>query len=146
MLGNKITMESDFAARLLECAEARARELGVRVSVAVVDDGGKLKSFARMDGATNASVDIALAKATHAIDYQRPTKYHEDVVQGGGYAALTFPGFLAVEGGVPISVRGEYVGAIGVSGAQSEQDGDIAKFAADSCLRDLEAGRLTGEP
>lgn len=116
--------------KIMERAEARASELGVRVSIAVVDSSGALKGFSRMDGSTNCSMEIAMAKARHAINYRRTTKYHEDIVQKGGLVALAFPDFMPIEGGIPIMHGGDYLGAIGISGAQSEQDGEIALHAA----------------
>lgn len=139
MIGVKATMLADFAKELADKAAAKAAEMGVSVSIAVVDDAGILKVFYRMDGCSNSSVDIAIEKARHAINYRRTTKYHEDVVQGGGLAALAFPGFLPVEGGIPIQYRDEYIGAIGVSGARSEQDGEVAGYAIECMSCELKA-------
>lgn len=139
MVGMKATMSVDFAKELAGNAAAKAADMGVSVSIAVVDDAGTLKVFYRMDGSSNCSVDIAIAKARHAINYRRATKYHEDVVQGGGLVALAFPDFLPVEGGIPIQYKDEYIGAIGVSGAQSEQDGEIAGYAIERLASELEA-------
>lgn len=115
---------------IMQRAEEKAGEMGVYVSIAVVDSSGALKGFSRMDGSTNCSMEIAMAKAKHAINYRRTTKYHEDIVQKGGLVAMAFPGFMPIEGGIPIVHQGEYVGAIGISGAQSEQDGEIATYAS----------------
>lgn len=116
--------------RMMEKAEGKAKEMNVNVSIVIVDSSGNMKCCCRMDDSTNSSMDIALAKARHAINYRRSTKYHEDIVQGGGVAALAFPGIMPIEGGIPFVHGTEYVGAIGISGARSEQDGEIAAFGA----------------
>jgi glc operon protein GlcG len=86
----------------------------------------------RLDGTQTASAEIATHKARAAALFKRPTKALEDIVAGGRAAMLSLPGITAVEGGLPLVYRGDIVGAIGVSGVQSFQDGVVAKAGAES--------------
>ncbi|QBD74569.1 heme-binding protein [Ktedonosporobacter rubrisoli] len=108
-------------------AEEKALKHGLSVAIAILSDSGKLLYFQRMDNTSNASVDIALAKAQHSVNFHRPTKYHEDLVSGGNNIVLGVPGMVPLEGGLPIRVDGYVVGSIGVSGAKSSEDGEIAE-------------------
>ena len=109
-----------------EAAEKHALERGWTVAVAVVDAAGGLMLFHCLDGTQPASQDIAILKARTAARLHRPTKALEDGIAGGRVALLSVPGMLALEGGVPIRVDGRVVGAIGVSGMISAQDGEVA--------------------
>lgn len=111
-------------------AEAEARRNGWAVSVAVVDGAGGLLYFQRMDGTTNASVEVAIGKARHAADYRRPTRFHEELLAGGNTVVLGLPRVVPVEGGLPLVVGETTVGGIGVSGVQSRDDGRIAAAGA----------------
>jgi glc operon protein GlcG len=95
--------------------------------VAVVDDGGNLIYLERMDGTQIGSIEVAVAKAQSANNYKRPTKAFEDALAGGRMAVLKLPGAMPLEGGIPIMIEGKVVGAIGVSGGTSPQDGEVAK-------------------
>ncbi|WP_020177021.1 GlcG/HbpS family heme-binding protein [Methyloferula stellata] len=99
---------------------------GWTVVVAVVDDGGHLLYLERMDGAPKISAVIAPEKAKTAILFKRPSVALENVVAGGRIAILSLPGATMVEGGLPIVVEGEFIGAVGVSGMQLAQDGIVA--------------------
>jgi glc operon protein GlcG len=121
-----MSVSLDGARRALAAAEAEARKNGWNMSIAVVDPAGELVAFARMDGAHSASVDISRAKARTAARFRRPTKALEDAVAGGRMVLLSFEGATLVEGGVPIVVNGEVVGAVGASGGSSPQDGQVA--------------------
>lgn len=125
----------DGAKRALAAAEQEARKQGWNVSIAVVDPAGELVGFLRMDGAPQASVDIARGKARTAARFRRPTKALEDVVAGGRVAAVTFEGMVLIEGGLPITVDGVVVGAVGVSGASSAQDAQVAQAGAGAVAR-----------
>ncbi|ATQ67213.1 MULTISPECIES: GlcG/HbpS family heme-binding protein [Methylosinus] len=118
------------ARRIAEAAEAKARESGWNVVIAIVDDGGHLMLLQRLDGTQPASSEIATAKARTAALFKRPTKALEEAVASGRTAMLALPGLTPVEGGAPILYRGELVGAIGVSGVQSFQDGIVAAAGA----------------
>ncbi len=122
---NVITL--DDAKRISAAAEAEALKNGWNVCIAIVDDGAHLLHFVRMEGAQLASIDISLGKARSALLGKRTTKAYEDLVAGGRTAALSMPGITHLEGGVPIVVNGEVLGAVGVSGVKSFQDAQIAE-------------------
>lgn len=119
-------VDADGARRALLAAEAEAKKNGWAMSIAVVDPGGELIGFLRMDGASPGSIDISRAKARTAARFRRPTKAFEESVTSGRTAILSFEGVVTVEGGVPIVIGGAVVGAVGVSGASSAQDGLVA--------------------
>ncbi|ASU37985.1 hypothetical protein hmeg3_06515 [Herbaspirillum sp. meg3] len=109
-------------------AEAEAKANNWAVVISIVDDGGHLLWLQRLDGAAPASSHIAPAKAKTAALGRRETKIYEDMINNGRVAFLCAPeldGLL--EGGVPIVVDGQYVGAVGVSGVKSSEDVQIAK-------------------
>ena len=114
--------------QILAAAEARAQKDNWAVTIAVVDDGGHLLGLLRRDGAAPISAHIAPAKAQTAALGRRESKGYEDVINGGRTAFLSAPllqGML--EGGVPIVVDGEVIGAVGVSGVKSNEDVIIAQ-------------------
>ena len=125
-LATKKVLTLDAAREIAGAAQAEARKNGWNVVIAVVDDGGHLIYLERMDGTQVASVIVAQEKAACAIRFKRPTKALEDVVAGGRTAVMKLAGAVPVEGGLPIVVDGEVVGAIGVSGVMSNQDGQVA--------------------
>jgi len=109
-------------------AEAEAIKNNWVVSFAIVDDGGHLLWFQRLDGAAPVSAHIAPAKAHTAAVGRRETKIYEDLINAGRYSFLSAPlihGML--EGGIPIVKDGQILGAIGVSGVKSSEDAQIAK-------------------
>jgi uncharacterized protein GlcG (DUF336 family) len=114
------------AREIIAAAEAEAIRNEWRVVIAVVDDGGHALALARLDGAQFGSVEIALAKARAAVAFKRPTRAWDEVLTGGRLAVLAMPGVLPAEGGVPLAIDGQIVGAIGVSGVTSPQDGQVA--------------------
>lgn len=123
-------MSLEMAQTLIEGAMAKAREVGVRVHVAVVDESGNLKAFARMDGAPLIAEGIAKDKAFTAVSYGRSTdKWAEEFEKDHRmHAALhAYPRFVALGGGIPVARDGQIVGAIGVSGAHWRQDMEIAQ-------------------
>jgi glc operon protein GlcG len=130
--GPSINLEQ--ARKALAAAEAEARKNGWPVAIAVVDNAGMLVSFQRIDNTQTASVMVAQDKAVSAAIYRRPTKAFQDLVAGGGVGvrALGLRGASVVEGGLPISIDGKIIGAIGVSGVTSEQDSVVAKAGADA--------------
>jgi len=105
--------------------EAEARKNKWNVVIAILDEGGHLLWLERMDGATPANAEIAIGKGRTAAVTRRTTKTWEDRIAGGRLAMLGMP-VLPVQGGVPIVVQNECVGAIGVSGVQSHEDEQIA--------------------
>lgn len=123
-----LTLED--ARRIAAAAEKEAIAQGWNVAIAIVDDGGYLVHFQRLDGTQLGSCDIALAKARTAALLRRPTKLIEEAIAGGRVAMLALPGATPIEGGLPLFHAGELVGAIGVSGVQSAQDGIVAAAGA----------------
>jgi glc operon protein GlcG len=113
-------------------AEARANNWSM--AVAVVDSAGLLVYFEKMDGTQNGSVAVAQAKARSAALFKRPTKAFQDMLAAGGEGlrVLALEGAVPIDGGLPITVDGEVVGAIGLSGGTSAQDGQCAKAGVDS--------------
>jgi glc operon protein GlcG len=123
----------DAAKKAMAAAEAEAARNGWGVTIAIVDSGANLVMLHRLDNAQLSSVRIAEAKAKTAAEFRRPTKVFEDAVAGGGigFRVLTF-GANVAEGGVPIVSNGTIIGAIGVSGVQSQQDAQVAQAGADA--------------
>lgn len=119
----------DDCKKMIAACEAEARRNQWEVVIAVVDDGGHLMALQRMDGATPANADIAAQKARTAATTRRSTKVWEERVTAGRVSTLSMP-VLAVQGGIPVIFQGECVGAIGVSGAQSPEDEQIAQAGA----------------
>ena len=99
------------------------------MAFAVVDPSGQLVLFEKMDGTQYGSIVVAQEKARSAALFKRPTKAFSDAVTAGRVAVISLPGALPIEGGVPIVVQGRIIGALGVSGGTSEQDGEIAAAA-----------------
>jgi uncharacterized protein GlcG (DUF336 family) len=128
----KHSISSELAQKMVDAAVAKARKLGVNENVAIVDDGGNLKAFCRMDGAPILSIEIAQNKAYTAL-FGVSTQELFDFIQGDPSLLAGMPtlGRLAAwGGGFPIKVDGEIVGAIGLSGAPTVQnDVDCAKAA-----------------
>lgn len=114
------------AKQIVAAAEAEAKRRGATVVIAVVDDGGHLLLLERLDKTQVASSDVAVAKARTASIFRRPSKVFEDQVREGRLAAVTLPGATPLQGGLPLLVDGEVIGAIGVSGNSPQEDEDIA--------------------
>ena len=129
-LAVKKTLTLSAAKQIAAAAEAEAVQNKWNVVIAVVDDGGHLLYLQRMDETQIGSVEVAQQKARTAIYFKRPSKALEDAVAGGRMAVLRLPGALPVEGGVPLTADGRIIGAIGVSGVTSQQDGQIAAAGA----------------
>ena len=101
-------------------------------AIAIVDHGGFLIYFERMDNTSLGAVENAINKARSAALFRRPTKVFEDALAGGRNAVLALRGAVPLEGGVPIISGGKLVGAIGVGGGTAQQDGQVAKAGADA--------------
>jgi len=112
--------------RIAAAAVAEAQRHGWNVAIAILDDGGHLLHFLRMDGATPANAAIAVEKARTAALSRRTSGSWEERVKAGRTVMLKMPGILPVQGGVPILVDGTCLGAVGVSGVQSHEDEQIA--------------------
>jgi uncharacterized protein GlcG (DUF336 family) len=118
------------AERMTAAARRAAVDNNWNVVIAVVDDGGHLISLQRMDGTQKGSVRVAEQKARTAIMFKRPTKAFEDAVLQGRPVMMTMPDAICLEGGLPLVRDGVYLGAIGVSGVLSSQDGVVAAQGA----------------
>lgn len=119
----------DQAREIVARARQAAAERHFSMAFAVVEPGGQLVAFEKMDGTQYGSEIVAQEKAKSAARFKRPTKAFSDSVAAGRTAVLSLPGAIPIEGGVPIVIQGRIVGAIGVSGGTSEQDGEIAAAA-----------------
>ena len=128
----KRTLTLEVARQVAAAAEKHARENKWNVCIAIVDDGGHLIYFQRLDGTQYGSVNVSQRKAQTAIGFKRPSKTFEEGVAGGRNALLGLPGAVPLEGGLPLVIEGEMIGAIGVSGVTAQQDGMIAQAGADS--------------
>ena len=117
----------DDTRRMAAAAEAEAKANQWAVSIAIVDDGGHLLWLQRLDGAPPISAQIAPGKAQTAAVGRRESKVYEDMINGGRVSFLSAPLTATLEGGVPIVVEGQVVGAIGVSGVKSTEDAQIAR-------------------
>ena len=122
------TLELSDVQAIAAAAQAEAQKNNWAVSIAIVDAGGHLLHFQRLDGAAPVSSHIAPAKANTAALGQRESKVYEDVINGGRYSFLSAPTIQGMlEGGVPIMKDGACIGAVGVSGVKSNEDAQIAK-------------------
>jgi glc operon protein GlcG len=125
-----LTLEGAKKAIAAAVAEARKNEAGG--VIAVVDDGGNLIALERIDGTFAAGANVSIGKARTAALFKKPTKFFEDVI-GKGRTAMVAVDFTPLQGGVPIVVDGQVVGAIGVSGASSaQQDEEFAVAGANA--------------
>jgi uncharacterized protein GlcG (DUF336 family) len=120
----------DRAQSVIQAAVAEAKKRGWEMNVAVVDQNGDLKAFARMDGAQLASVSISQHKARTAARYRRPTRLFEDAVQHGVVYVTTLDDVIASRGGIPLVEGGKIIGAVGCSGGTGSQDEAICTVAA----------------
>ena len=125
--GMPLDLESARAGARACIAEATKNNWSM--AVAVVDTGGHLVYFERMDGTQHASANVAIDKARSAVMYRRPTKSFQDAIAKGGenLRVLGLQGAIVAEGGVPINVGGQIVGAVGLSGGTGEQDSACAQ-------------------
>ena len=122
-------ISTDNAKKIATAAIAEARKNNWTMAVAIVDTGGYLVYFERMQDTQLGSVEVSIEKAKSAALFRRPTKAFQDTVAGGGEGLriLRLSGAIPVEGGIPIVVDGKLVGAVGASGGSSDQDGRTAQ-------------------
>jgi uncharacterized protein GlcG (DUF336 family) len=124
----KQVLTLDEVKKIAAAAEAEAKANNWAVVISVVDDGGHLMWLQRMDGVATISTYMAQAKGKAAALGRRESKIYEDIINNGRYSFLSAPELEGmVEGGVPIMVNGQCVGAVGVSGVKSAEDAQIAK-------------------
>ena len=124
---NKPCLTAADTRAIAAAAEAEATAHGWAVSIAVVDDGGHLWWLQRLEGAAPISSEIAPAKARTAALGRRESKAYEEMINQGRVSFLSAPLHGMLEGGVPILVDGQCVGAVGVSGVKSAEDAQIAR-------------------
>ena len=130
-LRSKQTLTFDLARALAAVAEHEITQRQLAMFVAIVDDGATPLFVGRYNDAQAASFEVALQKAQAAVRFRRPTKGFEDrVIKDGRVNLLSLPGIVAVEGGLPLVVDEAVVGAIGVSGGTSVEDGQVAAAVA----------------
>jgi glc operon protein GlcG len=127
---SKPVLELSDVKAMAAAAEAEALKNNWAVSIAIVDDGGHLLWFQRLDGAAPISAHIAPGKARTAAMGRRESKVYEDMINGGRASFLSAPSLDSMlEGGVPILKDGQCLGAVGISGVKSSEDAQIAKAA-----------------
>ncbi|MCO5365217.1 heme-binding protein [Pseudomonas alliivorans] len=123
----KAVLTQNEVSQMLIAARNEAQANGWAVAIAIVDDGGHLLAFERLDDASAISSYISIEKARTSALGKRESKGYEDMVNGGRTAFLSAPLLTSLEGGVPVMVDGQVIGAVGVSGVKAEQDAQVAK-------------------
>jgi glc operon protein GlcG len=133
--GPPITL--DQAKRAMAAAELEAAKNSWQVAVTIIDSGGNLVMFHKVDNTQLASIGASEGKASTALRFKRPSKALDDAIAAGGAGLrlLAVKDITPLEGGLPILVDGKIIGAIGVSGALSSQDAQVAKAGADALAK-----------
>jgi len=133
--GPPITL--DQAKRAMAAAELEAAKNSLQVVITILDSGGNLIMFHRFDNAQLSATTVSEGKARTALEFKRPSKVLDDAIAAGGAGMrlLALKNITPIEGGLPVIVDGKIVGAIGVSGALSSQDAQVAKAGADALNR-----------
>jgi uncharacterized protein GlcG (DUF336 family) len=134
-LADKKALTLEAAKQIAAAAEKEAAGSKLTMVIAILDDGGNLIYLERMNETQIGSIEVAQQKARSAVSFKRPTKVFEDAVVGGRNAILKLPGAMPVEGGLPLTVDGKIIGAIGCSGGTSQQDGVVAKAGVDALAK-----------
>lgn len=135
----RYTLSLDDAKGIAGAAASKARKEGWSVVIAILDSSGHLQYLERADGTQLGSVTVAQEKARTALMFRRPSQAFEDMILSGKTHMMGLPGVTPVAGGLPLSWRGEIVGAIGVSGVLSSQDAQVAQAGA-AVLTDAVSG------
>lgn len=133
-MNRKAVLSQTEVQQIIKAARTEAQANQWAVTIVVVDDGGHPLALERLDGCAPASAYIATEKARTSALGRRESKSYEDMVNAGRYAFLSAPLLTSLEGGVPIIVDGQVIGAVGVSGVKPEQDAQVAKAGA-QCLK-----------
>ncbi len=132
-VAEKKSLTLEGAKQIAAAAAAEARSHNEGGAIAIVDDGGNLLYLERIDGTFPAGSVISIGKARTAALFKKPTSAFEDIIKNGRTAMVALPDFTPLQGGVPLELDGRVVGAIGVSGASSQQrDEAVAKAGAAS--------------
>jgi glc operon protein GlcG len=129
-----LSISTEDAKIVAAASIAEAQQNKLKDAIAIVDTGGYLVYFEKMQDAQTGSVDLAIEKARTAALFRRPTKVFEDGVAAGGEGLrlLRLTGAIPIDGGVPIIVDGKLIGAVGVSGGTGAQDGQVAKAGSNA--------------
>jgi len=128
----KRSIDAKTAQQAIEAVAAKAREMNLRMCIAVTDEAGDLKAFLRMDGAPKLSIQIAEDKAYTSISFGIPTHAWHDFIKDDPpllHGIVHTPRLVVFGGGYPIKEKGELIGAIGISGGHYSQDMECAKAA-----------------
>jgi uncharacterized protein GlcG (DUF336 family) len=127
----------DQAKRAMAAAELEAAKNSWQVAITIVDSGGNLVMFHKIDNAQLSAGTVSEGKARTALEFKRPSKALDDAIAAGGAGMrlLALKNITPLEGGLPVIVDGKIIGAIGVSGALSSQDAQVAKAGADALAR-----------
>lgn len=128
----KLVLGISETTRILEAARAEAEKSNWPVAIAVVDDGGHLLGLLRLDGSAPISSEMAIGKARTSAVGRRESRLYEEMINNGRTAFVSAPLVATLEGGVPIIVDGQVVGAVGVSGVKPGEDAEVAKAGAKS--------------
>lgn len=124
----------DGARQVIAAAGAYARTKAGTAVIAVVDEGGNLMAVERLDNTFAAGANISIGKARTAVLFKRPTKVFEDIIKNGRTSMVALNDFTPLQGGVPITVDGQVVGGVGVSGAASAQEDEEVALAGANAL------------
>jgi glc operon protein GlcG len=136
-MNTQLVLSIEDARKIAGACRAKASEQGWNVVIAIVDEGAHLMYLERMDGTQKASSVVAVEKARTALLFKRPTKTIEAAVLAGRVNMMMLPGATPIEGGLPLVRDGQFLGAVGISGVQSFEDGIVAE-AGVSCLASLQ--------
>ena len=134
-LSTKKTLNLSAIKLMVNAAEAEAAKRNVQVSLCIVDESGNLLFFEKADAAALNTIEFAQRKARHAAFYGSPSRNGEEAVKKGDLAVLDYPQYFPNQGGLPIKVDGQTIGAIAASGAKSEIDEAIAQAGIDALLK-----------
>ena len=129
-----LSVSTEAAKNAAAASIAEARKNNWKMAIAVVDTGGYLVYFEKMQDTQTGSIDLAMEKARTAALFNRPTRLFQDSVAAGGEGLrlLRLTGAIPIDGGVPIIADGKIIGAVGVSGGSGDQDGQVAKVGANA--------------
>jgi glc operon protein GlcG len=127
---SKAVLSQTEVSQILAAARTEAQSNQWAVTIVIVDDGGHPLALERLDGCAPIGAYIATEKARTSALGRRESKGYEEMVNGGRHAFLSAPLLTSLEGGVPIIVDGQVIGAVGVSGVKAEQDAQVAKAGA----------------
>ena len=146
-VAEKKSLTLEGANTVIAAAMAEAKKLNAPGAViAVVDDGGNLMVLERIDGTFAAGANISIGKARTAALFKKPTKFFEDVIKNGRTSMVALQDFTPLQGGVPIAIDGEIVGAVGVSGAASAQQDEELAIAGAGALMNGSSAEMSTAP